>query len=347
MALFCTLCVTQWTHCCALLEDAAMKAVGLLMALALPLIGWSKTCESDDPAGVLTQGTKPNIHPGVHFVEPPYAGFDPCHDTVDLKINEKSTTWVLVLHGGAGLDDPARGIGRRFQQAGYSVLMFDAFKMNKINKDGIFWATSVHASSTGRMLYFSGLAAIKWVRRNHPDRSQNVIVYGISTGGIAAANLAATEGLDALRMVFAEGPNNAGIGFPSRILKPVHVFYGAQDNFGGSSEQEFLWKRRSSCLWNAPIYNMPVGNAEGCNYTTWTRTERGQTVEEWVDEQKAQGAEVTFRLIEGASHAIFNGKDITSTVRATPSGIKLYWTTGAKPGVADKLFGEILATSQK
>lgn len=324
-----------------------MKTILLIIALAAPLISWGKQCESDYPAGVLTQGTKPNIHPGVNFVEPPYAGFDPCNETVDLKINDKSDTFILVLHGGAGLDDPTRGIGRRFQKAGYSVLMFDAFKMNKINRDGIFWATSVHASSTGRMLYFSGLAAIKWMLKNHPDRSKQIIVYGISTGGIAAANLAATEGLDALRMVFAEGPNNAGIGFPNKLLKPVHVFYGAQDNFGGSTEQEFLWKRISPCLWNAPIYNMPAGNAEKCNYTTWKRGDRAQTVEEWADEQKAKGADITFRLIDGASHAIFNGKDITSLVRATPSGIKLYWTTGAKPGVADKLFAELLETIKK
>lgn len=324
-----------------------MKAMLLLIALALPLVGWGKQCESDYPAGVLSQGTKPNIHPGVNFVEPPYAGFDPCNDTVDLKINDKSDTFVVVLHGGAGLETATTGIGRRFQKAGFSVVMFDAFKMNKINRDGIFWATSVHASSTGRMLYFSGLGAINWILKNHPDRSKRIIVYGISTGGIAAANLAATPGIDALQMVFAEGPNNAGIGFPDQLLKPVHVFYGAQDNFGGSSEQEFLWKRRSSCLWNAPIYNMPAGNAAKCNYTTWTRNERGQTVEEWVEEQKGKGANITFRFIEGASHAIFNGKDISTLVRATPSGIKLYWTTGAKPGVADKLFDELIEVIRK
>lgn len=324
-----------------------MKTMLLLIALALPLVGWGKQCGSDYPAGVLTQGTKPNIHPGVNFVEPPYAGFDPCNETVDIKINDKSDTFLVVLHGAGGLDTPTTGIGRKFQNAGFSVVMFDAFKMNKINRDGIFWATSVHASSTGRMLYFSGLGAINWILKNHPDRSKRIIVYGISTGGIAAANLAATPGIDALQMVFAEGPNNAGIGFPDKLLKPVHVFYGEQDNFGGSSEQEFLWKRRSSCLWNAPIYNMPAGNAAKCNYTTWTRNERGQTVEEWVEEQKGKGANITFRFIEGASHAIFNGKDISTLVRATPSGIKLYWTTGSKPGVADKLFDELIEVIKK
>lgn len=324
-----------------------MKTILLLIALAAPLISWGKQCESDYPAGLLTQGTKLNIHPGVNFVEPPYAGFDPCNESVDLKFNDNSDTLILVLHGVGGLDVPTINVGKRFQKAGYSVLMFDAFKMNKLNRDALFWGTSVHAGSTGRMIYFSGLAAINWILKYHPERSRQVIVYGLSTGGTAAANLAAVEGLDALRMVLAEGPNNAGIGFPNKLLKPVHVFYGSQDNFGGSSEQEYLWKRRSSCLWNAPVYNMPAGNADRCNYTTWTRIERGQTVEEWVTDQKSKGADITFRFIDGASHAIFNGKDITSLVRATPSGIKLYWTTGAKPGVADKLFEELLETIKK
>lgn len=320
-----------------------MKNLIFWIALMAPIIGWTKQCESDHPAGVLTQGTKQNIHPGVHFVEPPYAGFDPCNDSVDLKINDKSDTFVIVLHGGYGMDNAQTGVGRRFQKVGYSVLMFDAFKMNKINRDGVFWATSVHSGSTGRMIYFSGLGAIQWLLKNHPDRSRKIVIYGISTGGIAAVNLAATPGLDALQVVLAEGPNNAGIGFPDHLIKPVHIFYGSMDNFGGSREDEFLWMRRSPCLWDSPNYNMPAGSSDRCNYSTWKRGQRGQTVEEWVDAQKKIGANITFKLVDGAAHGIFNGRDINSLVRATPSGIKLYWTTGAKPGVADKLFEEILS----
>lgn len=321
-----------------------MKYLLLLSTFLFSNATFAFACESNYPPANMEQGNIPNIHPGVVFVEPPYAGFDPCNVSVDLKINNKSDTLIVVLHGAAGLDGAVTGIGKRFQNAGYSVLMFDAFKMNKINRDGVFWATSVHNSSTGRMIYFSAFEAIKWILKNHPNKSRRIIVYGISTGGAAAAHLAATEGLNEVQMVFAEGPNNAGIGLPNKLLKPMHVMYGVHDNFGGSTEQEFLWKRRSSCLWNAPNYNMPMGNTEKCNYTTWTQRERGQTVEEWVEEQKSKGANITFKFIEGASHAIFNGKDMTTLVRSSPSGIKIYWTTGAKPGVPDQLFEDILKT---
>jgi dienelactone hydrolase len=314
----------------------------LVMLLVSPLFAWAKQCESNYPASALSQGTKPNIHPGVNFVEPPYAGFDPCNGSVDIKINDQSDTFVVVLHGSGGLDPATTGVGKRFEKAGFSVLMFDAFKMNKISRDGVFWAASVHAGSTGRMIYFSALASVKWVIKNYSERSKKIIVYGLSTGGTVAAHLAATDGLDRLQIVFAEGLANAGIGLPDQISKPVHVFYGALDNFGGSTEDEFLWKRRSLCLWNSPIYNMPASNTARCNYSTWTRGDRGQTVEEWVVEQKNKNADISLKFIDGASHAIFNGRDINSLVRATPSGIKLYWTTGAKPGVADKLFDDLL-----
>jgi len=325
----------------------ALCRILMSLLLMMPVWAWSQPCASDYSAARLTQGISPNIHPGVYFVEPPYAGFDPCHDSVDLTINRQSDTFVLVLHGGGGSDNSQSGVSRRFAQAGYSVLQFDAFRMNKLQRDNVFWMTAVHAGSTGRMLYFSGLAAINWLVKQHPERSQRIIVYGISTGATAAINLAGTEGLDAVTMVLAEGPNNAGIGFPDRLFKPVHVFYGARDNFGGSTPDEFLWKRRSSCLWNSPNLNMPAGNTALCSYARLTRGQQGQTVEEYVDEQKKKGAPITFELVEGAAHGIFNGRRIDTVVRATPSGIKLYLTTGSGPGVADTLFQRLLDRVQR
>ena len=52
------------------------------------------------------------------------------------------------------------------------------------------------------------------------------------------------------------------------------------------------------------------------------------------------------KFVTGAAHGIFNGRDINSAIRATPSGIKLHMTTGSQSGVADKLFDEILALSK-
>ena len=316
-----------------------------LMMFALILTPFSSSAGTcvDQPAGKFVKGVYPPVHPEVHFVDPPYAGFDPCHRSVQLKLNDQSSTLVIVLHGGGGGDQAQSQVGVRFENAGYSVLMFDAFKMNRLDRDPVFWSTSVHAGSMGRMIYFSALAAIKWVLQTHPARAQKIVVYGISTGASAAMHLAATPGLDALVQVYAEAPNNAGIGMPNELLKPVLVFYGQQDNYGGRTEDEHLWQRRSSCLWNSPIDRMPASNTENCNHQQFIRGQMGQTVEEYIESQKRLGAPITYKLIPGAGHGIFNGRNIQTVIRSTPSGIKLYMTTGAQAGVADQLFKELLA----
>lgn len=319
-----------------------MKTLLLTLALLVPVLAFGKQCESDYPPAQLVQGTIPNIHPGVVFVEAPYAGFDPCNSTVELKINPNSDTFVLILHGSGGSDNSQTGVAKRFEKAGYSILFYDAFKMNKISRDWMFWATQVNAGSMARMIYFSGVGALKWLVRNHPERAKKIVVYGFSMGGMAALNLAATDELDAVTNVIAEAPGNVGIGLPDKLLKPVHIFYGSNDNYGGLSIDEFLWKRRSPCLWGVPIVNTPVGNAANCNYFKYEKGQRTQSVEDWVGEQKSKGADITFSFIEGAGHAMFNGRNIETAVRSTPSGIKFYSTTGAQAGVADKAFQDVL-----
>ena len=122
----------------------------------------------------------------------------------------------------------------------------------------------------------------------------------------------------------------------------MSIFYGTQDNYGGLSLDEFLWKRRSPCIWGAPIENTPVGNAANCNYFKYERGQRTQSVEDWIGEQKNKGANITFQFIEGAAHAMFNGRFIETTTRSTPSGIKFYSTTGSQLGVPDKAFQEVM-----
>lgn len=320
-----------------------VKTIAFYLGLSLSTLAQAQACLSDYPPARLSQGTVANVHPGIVFVEPPYAGFDPCNSTVELRLNENSDTLVLVLHGSGGSDASQTNVARRYQMAGYSVLYFDAFRINKIQRDHLFWSTAVHAGSTSRMLYFSAKAAVEWLGQHHPQRSRKIIVHGFSMGAQAAINLAATEGLRALTQVIAEAPANAGMGLPDQLLKPVHVFYGAQDNFGGLAVDEFLWKRRSPCLWNAPIENTPAGNTALCSYAHFVRGQRTQTVEDYVDEQKRKGAPISLQFFEGAGHGIFNGRDIETGSRVTPSGIRFYTTVGARAGVADQVFQDVLA----
>lgn len=79
-----------------------------------------------------------------------------------------------------------------------------------------------------------------------------------------------------------------------------------------------------------------------CSYSKFERGQRTQAVEDWVEEQKKKGATITFSLIEGAGHGIFDGNSIETATRSTPSGIKIYSTTGTQAGVADKVFQNVL-----
>ena len=85
-----------------------------------------------------------------------------------------------------------------------------------------------------------------------------------------------------------------------------------------------------------------MGNAANCNYFKYERGQRAQTVEDWVEEQKKKRANITFDLIEGAGHGMFNGKNIETAIRSTPSGIKFYSTTGSQALVSDKVFQNLL-----
>ena len=73
-----------------------MKKLLFTIALLIPVGAWGKQCQSDYPPAKLAQGTIPNIHPGLVFVEPPYAGFDPCNSTVEIKVNEKSEEELFI-----------------------------------------------------------------------------------------------------------------------------------------------------------------------------------------------------------------------------------------------------------
>ena len=329
-----------------------MKSIFFIIIFSFNLTATSAQCESNYPPAAMSNGQIPNIHSSIYFVDGPYAGFDPCNSTVDIRVNGKSDTFVIVLHGSAGSDRNQLNVAKRFQDEGYSVLMFDAFKMNKLSKDYNFWMWTVHTSSHQRMMYFSSVAAIQWLKKNHPERSKKIIFYGNSLGATTALNVAATEGLDPLVMVIADAPASYGIGLPDNLLVPVYILYGLQDNYGGGwPADELLWKRKAPCLWNAPIQNTPLGNAANCNYSIYAQganiktilAKRSPSVEEYVDDQKKKGAMISINLFDGAAHAIFRGTDIESETLVSASGVKFYKSLGSKPGVADKVFQEMLA----
>ena len=210
-------------------------------------------CLSDYEPANITQ-----VAPNLFAVSPPYASFDPCNKSVVLNIVKNSTKLVIVMHGGAGGADSQAKLASALNKEGISTLFFDAFKMNKLYKDARWWAWNNTTGPKQRMLYHSNLAAIKWLRKNTETAQMDIHLYGVSSGATAALNISSNEDLPNLKSVLIEGAAPMGIGLPDRLLKPVFFIFGAQDNYGGVTEDEFIWKRVVPCSWNVAILETPA-----------------------------------------------------------------------------------------
>ena len=292
-------------------------------------------CLSDYEPANITQ-----LAPGLFGVLPPYAAFDPCNKSVNLNIVKNSTKLIIVMHGGAGGSVSQEKLASALNREGVSTLFFDAFKMNKLHKEPRWWAWNNTTGPKQRMLYHSNLAAVKWLKKNAETAHMDIHIYGVSSGATAALNISGTEDLPSLKSVLIEGAAPMGIGFPDRLFKPVFFIFGTQDNYGGKTNDEYIWNRVVACSWNIEILETPTGNAAGCNRLE-NSSNTINSLDSYIKYQKNKGANLDVKFYDEAGHDIFDGK-IRKFLMNTPSGI-LYATLGANGGVSDKLLIDILA----
>jgi hypothetical protein len=244
------------------------------------------------------------------------------------------------MHGGGGGGDSQAKLAGALNKEGVSTLFFDAFKMNKLYKDARWWAWNNTTGPKQRMLYHSNLAAVKWLAKNTDTAEMDIHLYGVSSGATAALNISSNGDLPNLKSVLIEGTAPMGIGLPDSLLKPVFFIFGAQDNYGGVTEDEFVWKRVVPCSWNVPILETPYGNAAGCN-SFENRDSKINSLDDYIKNQKNKGASLSVKYYDEAGHDIFDGRIRKYRMNA-PAG-SLYATMGAAGGVSDKLLKDILA----
>ena len=292
-------------------------------------------CLSDYEPANITQ-----LAPNLFGISPPYAAFDPCNKSVVLNIVKNSTKLVIVMHGGGGGSDSQAKLAGALNKEGVSTLFFDAFKMNKLYKDARWWAWNNTTGPKQRMLYHSNLAAVRWLAKNTETAQMDIYLYGVSSGATAALNISSNGDLPNLKSVLIEGTAPMGIGLPDSLLKPVFFIFGAQDNYGGVTEDEFVWKRVVPCSWNVPILETPYGNATGCN-SFENRDNKINSLDDYIKNQKNKGANLNVKYYDEAGHDIFDGRIRKYRMNA-PAG-SLYATMGAAGGVSDKLLKDILA----
>ena len=309
------------------------------LLLVFSIASVARECLSDYPPAEIKK-----IGANLYGVSPPYAGFDPCNESVSLKIISNSSIIFIIMHGGGGGSKSQTELANRLNKAGISTLTFDAFKMNKLSGSVHFWAVLNTTGPKQRMLYHSGIAAIKWMATQGDLSAHKIYAYGVSSGATAALNIAATQDLKNFHGSFMEGIAPIGIGLPDNIYYPVNFFFGRQDNYGGRQASEYVWHRTVPCSWNVPVMNTPDGNSKDCNFMA-NSNKNTQTSESYIAEQKSKGANISIDFFDGAGHDVFLGGMRTSTFQSQ-SGT-LFSTLGANWGVSDLVFERIIALTKR
>lgn len=135
---------------------------------------------------------------------------------------------LLLIHGGAGLDDHARGQALRYSELGYVVLACDLFGPGVAGDRERIIATVTALRDDPDLLVEHGAAALDTLTR-HPDTDGRAAAIGFCFGGLAALTLA-RAGLPLTAAVSMHGslatPRPAE---PGAVRARILVCHGARD----------------------------------------------------------------------------------------------------------------------
>jgi dienelactone hydrolase len=133
---------------------------------------------------------------------------------------------ILLVHGGAGLDEHARAQARRYAELGYTVLAADMYGVAG-NRERIVSTVTALRDDPALLLRRAraGLAALA----DCPEAESRVAVVGFCFGGLVALALA-RAGTDLAAAVSIHGSlATAAPGEPGRVAARVLACHGAAD----------------------------------------------------------------------------------------------------------------------
>lgn len=280
------------------------------------------------------------IRPGFHRVDGPLAEFDPCHRSVQLsmpgffadRLGDKPPL-MIIAHGGNGPGGAEREMVRRMNSHGVATLVFDAYEMNGFQYRGTsLFLTGTSNESRQRMIFKATLGAYEWAIRQDAIDSSRVFIHGLSNGGSVALNMAAVVDPAHVRAVFAEGPSPTGIGMPDRLTVPVKLVFGRLDNYGGRTEDDWMYTRTELCALNRVSPLAAPGTAQRCSLFA-NPTDLTPSPQTWGETLRAQGQPIEFWFYDEAAHGLLAG--------FMDRGMRVY---GSGP-TAQRRFGWIGASS--
>lgn len=135
---------------------------------------------------------------------------------------------ILLIHGGAGLDDHARGQALRYSKLGYPVLACDLFGPGVMDDRERIIATVKSLRDDPDLLIDRATAALNTLL-NHPETDGRAAAVGFCFGGLAALTLA-RAGLPLAAAISMHGslatPRPAE---PGAVRARILVCHGARD----------------------------------------------------------------------------------------------------------------------
>lgn len=283
------------------------------------------------------------ISPGlkIHTVSGPLAEFNPCDSSVKFHkpSGVENPPLVIVIHGGAGIDNPTERVASLFRSKGFSTLIYDAFRMNKIRESVQFLSYQVSNDARQRMIYKTALGAYHWAVKKDGIDNKNIYFYGLSNGAVVAANLAAAVSSHHVKGIFAEGMPGSGLGLPDNPVVPLRLIYGKLDNYAGKTNDEWVWVRQEPCYLNTHSFIHPPGNSKNCNLYE-NNVNLTQKPIDWLNEQKKNSKDVDVWFYEDAAHAIFSGSYSYNTV-TYGANLRRFASIGASDAARNKLSADI------
>ncbi len=314
-----------------------IKDILAVFVIFFSLQAHAQISKSECRPEVIGSATLTEIRPQTYSVIGKLSGFDPCHKTVEFNIPRSSQKPPLMIyvHGGGGKSD-GKDIVREFKNKGMATLLFDAYEMNEMYQGWRFFSVQVTLEARQRMIFKATFDAYKWALTRSDIDTTKIYFYGLSNGAVVAANLSAVVNPDHVPMIFAEGMPGSGLGLPDKPKVPITLIYGELDNYGGETENSWIWQRRDPCFVMQTDELTPPGSARNCSI-------RNKPVEEWVTEQTAQNSNIKIWKYQNAAHWIFHPRGLNKSKITVHGNLERFAYTGSDWSVQNRLIKDVMA----
>ena len=291
------------------------------------------------------------IRKGFHRVDGPLAEFDPCHSSVEFsmpgffsdKLAEKPPL-MIIAHGGNGPGSAEKEMVRRMNSNGVATLLYDAYRMNGFEYRGTnLFLTGTTNESRQKMILKATLGAYQWAKQLSQVDTSRIFIHGLSNGGSIAMNMAALVEPEHVRAVFAEGATPTGIGMPDKIKVPLYLVFGKIDNYGGKTQDDWMYTRTDPCAYNSMSPIAAIGTASRCSSQVNSNI-LTISPQAWGQQLKAGGQPIEFWFYEDAAHGIMAGPIDRGmrTYGTGPDANVRYGWIGANPDAANKFTKDLM-----